>query len=470
VTERLSTAAQRQLAREAGFVLARRSLPEFCALTDPRFELTRHAKAILEAEEALEKREIDRLMIFIPPRHGKTYLGSERLPAWWLGRQPTANIILASYGAELAERNSRRARELFRSASWPFTTRLSEDTFAVNRWSTTDGGTLVATGIGGGLTGFGGDALLIDDPVRDRDAADSLAVRESTWTWYQEVARTRLSARGVQGIWQTRWHDDDLAGRILNSKGAKHWTLLVLPAIAEEADALGRAVGEILWPDGPKLPSVEDGEISSRGFAALYQQRPAPAEGHLFKAAWLEQRWTSIPDDARIIQAIDGAWKTGVANDFSVIATWAGTKTHYHLVDVWRQRVELPGLIAAAGAQFDRHSPSEILVEDAASGTGLLQVLKSETNLPVIAVPARGSKESRAEAVTPAFESGRVLLPSTTSPWLDIWIDEHLRFPTAEHDDTVDTTAMALARLQRSGSSVSWGKISVKVPEISIWR
>lgn len=441
------------LLEQAKAELAQRSLAEFCARTDPQFVLARHTQAIVERLEALERRDIDKLILAVPPRFGKSYLTSERFPAWWIGRNPAETVVLASYGQELAERSSRRARSIVASDRWPFDTRLSGDTSAMNRWDVTGGGGLIAAGVGSALTGMGAHALIVDDPIKDRAEAESPTIRDATWTWFQDVARTRLMPRGVQLLIQTRWHEDDLAGRILNSRQAKNWETLILPAIAEDDDPLGRAEGEELWPErGIPLPSVELGEISARSWASLYQQNPTPLEGALFSAPWFERRYTSIPSGVRTIMAVDGAWKTGVSHDFSVIAVWAASATHFYLVDVWRQRVEFPALKTAVVNMFQQHRPREVIVEDAASGTAIIQSLRAESRLPIIGLPAKGSKEARAEAVTPLFEAGRILLP-VHAPWLDAWIEEHLRFGSgAKHDDQVDTTSLALTRLSKRRS------------------
>jgi len=400
--------------------------------------------------EALERRDINKLAIFMPPRHGKTYHVSERFPAWYLGRHPGQNVILASYAAELAEASSRKARSLVTDGRWPFLdVRISGESAAVNRWHTDAGGGCIAAGVGGGLTGFGADLLIIDDPVKDRASADSESQRELAWNWYTDVARTRLMPGGIQLLAQTRWHESDLAGRILNSAGARDWTVLVLPAIAVADDPLGRVPGDALWPEAfpvEALPSVANGEISSRSFHALYQQNPRPDDGLIFKREWFSRRYRDIPQLRRIVQAVDSAWKTGIANDYSAIATWGTDGKDYFLIDVWRGRVEFPALRQIVKDQFGRYRPQALYVEEAASGLAIIAELKANTGIPIVAIRAKGSKESRAEAITPIFESGRVRLPEGQL-WLDDWIDEHVRFPVGPHDDMVDTTSIALMRL-----------------------
>lgn len=434
--------------------LARRNLLEFAQRMDPSFERARHLELLAGHLEAIERREIRRLIVAMPPRHGKSRTTSQLFPAWFLGRNPRQHCVLASYGAELAEENSRRVRDLVSDARYPFDVQLSEDSRAVNRWATSAGGGLIAAGVGSSLTGFGADLLVVDDPVRDREAAESQTIRDGTWAWYQDVARPRLHPGGAQILISTRWHEDDLVGRALNSAGASDWTLLVLPAICEDdGDVLGREAGAPLWPERfpvAELPSVERGEISSRSFAALYQQRPAPAEGNLFKRDWFgpRNRFSQLPETRTIIASIDTASKTGVHNDWSVIAVLAYDKVNFYVVDVMRERLEFAQLAERVVRMHRQYKPSRIYIEDASAGIAIVQELKRLTSLPVIPVPAKGSKISRWEAVTARFESGKVLFPER-APWLEYAIDEFCSVPAARHDDVVDAVVLGLSQKAR---------------------
>jgi hypothetical protein len=368
--------------------LARRSLRDFCELMDPRYESVRHTDLLIEHLEALERREIEKLAVFMPPRHSKTYHVSERFPAWYLGRHPQNLIMLASYGADLAENNSRKVRSLLTDDRWPFETSVAGDSYAVNRWATSTGGGLLAAGVGTAATGFGAHLLVIDDPIKDREQADSELQRDRVWTWYAEVARTRLMPGSVQLLTQTRWHDDDLAGRILNSPQAKDWTVLSLPAIAELEDPLGRPVGEALWPAWfPIERLVEQREtMGSRSFSAIYQQNPVPAVGGTFRAEWFNRREDAptFTPNWHVVQAIDGAWKTGVSNDFSVIATWATDLRSFYLLDVWRGKAEFYELKRIVSEQYRKHQPQAVYCEEAASGLALLSELRSTTGTEIV--------------------------------------------------------------------------------------
>jgi predicted phage terminase large subunit-like protein len=462
--------------------LARRHLGDFIELLEPSYERVRHTTAICEYLEAVELGEIDRLMIFMPPRCGKTMHVSCALPAWVLGRNSRAQIILASYGAELAEGNSRKARAYMRSDRWPFECKVSEESRAQNRWHTDAGGVLIATGCQGGLTGYGADRLIIDDPIRDRAEAESESMRESLWAWYSDVARTRLMPNGRIILCETRWHDDDLAGRILNSDDANRWTVLSLPAIAEENDTLGRKPGEALWPERfpvDALPSVERGEMSSSSFAALYQQNPVPASGSTFQLSWTENRYDTLPTASVsfrndlpvrfgfgansmageermplvVVQAIDCAAKTGIANDRTAIATIVSDCRDFFIADVWVGRVSYPDLRRVAVDKFEQHRPRTVGIESASNGLALIDDLRASTSLPIIPLTATDSKIARATTVTGLFEAGRVKFP-TRSPWVDEAISELLRFPVGAHDDIVDAIVWALLMAQRAVNQV----------------
>lgn len=449
--------------------IARQSLPDYCARLDPTYISTPHTRMLCDRLEALERRDIRRLMVTLPPRHSKSYHSSERFPAWYLGRRPKERVILASYAGDLAERNSRTVRNLIADERSPFDVQVSPESRAVGRWDTNEGGMLLAAGVGGGITGFGADLLNIDDPVANREQADSANFRERVWEWYQEVARTRLMPDAVELLTLTRWHEDDLAGRILQTAASSDWEVLNLPALAEVDDPLGRVPGEALWPDrfpATSLPSVLKGEISARAFAALYQQRPSPAEGGMFKAEWLVRRYTQEQLAAvakgprwRVVQAIDTATREGVGVDFSVVATWGTDGISYYLLDVWRKRVDYPELRRMAEELYWKWKPRIVLVEDTTHGRPLMQDLKMRSPIPLFPVKPVGSKETRADAVTPLFATGHVVLPAYAS-WLDEWTNEHLAFPQSTHDDQVDTTSMALQELR---------SIGVRLPKLTIF-
>jgi predicted phage terminase large subunit-like protein len=233
--------------------------------------------------------------------------------------------------------------------------------------------------------------------------------------------------------------------------------LLDFPAIALENDALGRPIGSALWPEVRDIAFLEEqrAAMGTRRFNAQFQGRPSPEDGSLFRREWFGKTYQALPNGLkRGVIFCDGAWKTGLGNDRSALAAWVTNGRDYFIVDAWAGRVEYPDLKTKAAAFWDRNrnltKTMRFCVEDAASGIPLIQELKRSTDIPIIGARVDASKYVRAEAVTPEFESGRVYLPAS-APWVDEWVEEHVNFPTAKHDDFVDTTSGALAKLKAGG-------------------
>ncbi len=441
------------------------SLAEFCALTDPGYQEAKHTALTCRELEAVERGEVRRLMLFMPPRHSKTYHTSERFPAWWIGKRPADQIILASYGSGLAERSSRRARGLLVHPGYPFPARIAADSKAVGHWETTAGGQVHAVGVGGASTGYGAHLMVIDDPVKDRDQADSESYRDRAWEWWTDTARTRLMPGGSVVLCNTRWHEDDLAGRILNSAGAAEWRVVSLPALAEDDDPLGRALGEALWPewfDAEALASLKQ-DLGTRGWSALYQQRPTSDEGGIFKRAWWQRYDTTGPV---LFIYVDTAAKTGLHNDYSVASAWASADGYFDVVDVLRGRWEYPDLKRELRAFQERHNMAPMVIEDTSAGQALIQDFRrpegsgADRRLALPAIPVKvgaQTKVARASIAAGLVDAGVVRLPRQAA-WVEHWIDEHASFPTGAHDDMVDTTAMMAAHLPsraRSGETLT---------------
>lgn len=315
-------------------------------------------------------------------------------------------------------------------------------------------------GAGGPITGKGAHLLIVDDPVKNAEDANSETMRERTWDWWLSTAYTRLEPDGVALVIQTRWHEDDLTGRLIAEmeSGGESWVVLNLPALAEAEDLLGRRVGDALWPERypqERLKQIEQ-TVGPYWWYALYQQRPTPLEGAILRRAWMQRRYVTLPAMERIIQTVDTAAKIGQENDYSVISTWGTDGISYYLINVARGKWEFPELKRQIVQQFHQWQPSGVYVEDASSGESIIQEFARETMIPVIGTKPVGRKETRVHAVSGLFASGKVKLPAT-SPWLADWVAEHLRFPNATHDDQVDTTSMALAELAyRSVPIMEW--------------
>lgn len=396
----------------------------------------------------------------MPPRHGKSLLSSILFPAWMLGNDPDHRIIATSYSADLSHTFSRQTRNLVASPEYREVfpdVELAPDARAVGQWELADPnrGGYVSAGVGGSITGKGAGTLIIDDPVKDAEEAKSETMLEKIWEWYGTTAYTRLQKGGAVLIIMTRWAELDLTGRVLEAMSsdpaADQWEVVHLPAYAEEGDQLGREIGEPLWPEMYPREELESRRVTlgSRGFAALYQQRPAPAEGAIFKREWWQRFDLERFDrtSARtIIQVWDTAFEAKTTNDYSVCATWALVGKDAYLLDIARARLEFPELKKRAKDLAAKWRPSVICIEKKSSGHSLAQELDREKDLNIVRLEVDRDKVARANAVTPYIEAGRVYLPDS-APWVEDFIEEHAAFDAGAHDDQVDTTSMALERL-----------------------
>lgn len=438
----------------------RRRLSFFARRMFPGYQSAPHIARLIEHLEWAAKTPNARLIVTMPPRSSKSLHVSELFPAWYLGNHPNERIIAASHSASLAYTFSRRVRNLFDDPRWPFpAVTVAGDKAAVQAWDIegTRGGYL-AVGVGGSPTGQGG-SVIIDDPIRSAADADSQTVRDSIHEWYAGTIRTRLEPGGFVIITSTRWHDDDLTGRLLREqeRGGETWTHLHLPAIDDDGNAL--------WPERWPLDALlqTKAAIGSRAWQSQYQGDPQPAEGGLFKRAWFRNRFTEPPRITRAELVLDSAFKEGVGADYSALALWGtdGYGTAY-LLNAWRDRVEFPGLLRLCRDAYAwsaaRYPGLPLVIEDKASGQSAIQVLRQRDGahpaLPVVAYKPEGnvSKIARAEAITGLVEGGRVAIPEA-APWLEDWLTEHERFPTGQHDDWVDTTAMGVSRLLVKGDN-----------------
>lgn len=438
--------------------LARTDLACYCAMSYPRFELAHHTRRIIDYLESIEHADIDRLIITMPPRHGKSLIASQLFPSWYLGKHPDRSIIAASYGAELATDFGRRVRNhvtegLF-ARIFPGA-KLAGDSTAAHRFALLAGGNYFAVGCGGPITGRGADLLLIDDPIKSREDANSEPFRRGLKSWFESVAYPRLMPGAAIVLIQTRWHEDDLAGWCLKEQAQEGWTVLNLPAIAE-TDEGWRKEGDALWPEKfplKRLMQIRQ-TIGGNEWPALYQGRPAAIEGAIFRREWWRSySQATLPSEfERIIVSLDTAFKVGVSNDFSAAIAVGVGKHGYYVLHVVKDRLEFPELQRRLEAMCLKFHPDAVLIEDAASGQSLIQTLKAETRLPVLPVKPQGDKVSRAHAVTPLVESGRVLLPESAA-WLPDFLDELSSFPNAAHDDCVDAFTQAIGYLKKSGES-----------------
>lgn len=427
-----------------------------------------HHELINDAMMKLERGEERRVLILMPPGSAKSTYGTVVFPPWFMGRNPTKSVISTSYGSSLSQKFSRKVRSIAKSEKYRevFKTNLVADNRALDFWSLENGAAYMSGGILSGITGNRADLLVIDDPVKGREDADSPKIRDKTWDAYNADLRTRLKPGGRILIIQTRWHEDDLAGRILPdtwdgesghviAKDGERWLVICLQAQCErDDDPLGRKPGEYLWTDWFSVDHWEQEKRSqgSRNWESLYQQRPKPAEGSIIKRAW-PQRYRQLPEISRVVFSLDTAYKPEQHNDPSVLSVWGENNQLGHfLIHVWRDRVEYPELKRILANYYMQYRPHAVLIEDKASGQSLIQELRKGVELPdlpkkvlmpVVAIEPEGSKLTRAIRISPQFESGRVWLPEYAD-WLITYESELFGFPLSTNDDQVDSTSQYL--------------------------
>jgi predicted phage terminase large subunit-like protein len=450
-----------------------------------------HHLLLLQAFERAATRRHGRLMVFMPPGSAKSTYCSVVAPTYIMGKQPDRRIILASYGQDLARRHGRRARQVVKSPGFAalWGCGVSPSTSAADEWALTNGSEYLACGILSGITGNRAHGIVIDDPVKGREQADSPTIRAKTWDAYNDDLLTRLIPGGWVVLVQTRWHEDDLAGRILpkgyngesgmiECNDGKTWEVINLPAQAERPDdPLGRATGEYIWPEWFDAGHWDTFKRQSRTWAALFQQRPRPDEGGIFKEAWLRARYGVIPVGADMcIHSWDTAQKPGELNDPSVLTVWRLGRgvSGYYLQDVWRKQVDYPTLKRTVQAYAERDKPAAILIEDKSSGQSLIQDLRNSTSLPIIAIEPLGDKTFRANEVSAMVEAGLVHLPEL-APWLVDYEGEFFGFPLSTHDDQVDSTTQFLkwvrgwaGQIQSIGAGIHRA-LAHEVPEADDW-
>lgn len=459
--------------REELRALARRNLLAFTKLGHPDYKVgwvhreicARLMRFLLD----VEARRSPRLILTMPPRHGKSELVSRRFPAWCLGLDPDLSFICASYASGLANSMNRDVRRIMQSPEYAEVFPRSalppkgggpnfvmrQDFFQVPGHT----GGLFSAGVDGGITGRGADILSIDDPFKGRSEADSPTMRKRAWEWYASVAYTRLSPGGGVLVTATRWHEDDLVGRLLTAgeqDGRDQWAVVNFPAIAEE-DEPHRRKGEALHPERYDLAKLESirANVGEYEWNALYQQHPVPQGGGIFKAAWV-RHWGTLPRVFdRVVQSWDFSFKDGAENDNVSGQVWGRVGANLYLLDCVTGKMDFVSQIRAMRSMTGRWPQAlEKIVEDKANGSAIISALGSE--IPgLVPYNPRGSKTARAYAVSPLFEAGNVLLPPVDAahPWMRDYLDELLAFPGARHDDRVDATTQALDVLAVSPSS-----------------
>ena len=443
--------------------LATATFLDFCKYVWPEMLVGEHHIKIAEALDRVIAGKCKRLMIAMPPRHGKSQMGSYLFPAYLMGKLPQSKLIVGSHTAELAQRFGRMIRNLVEderySELFP-NTKLSVDSKAAGRWNTNAGGEAFFIGKGGAMTGRGGDIVVLDDILDEQDAVSETAM-ENTWEWYTSGPRQRLQPNGAIIIINTRWKTDDLSGRLLRQQGqlkSDQWEILEFPAILPS--------GNPLWPGYWSLDELEKVKMSIglKKWNAQWQQQPTNDDGAILKREWWRRwKYDEPPNCSYIIQTMDTAYSKKETADFSVIATWgvfrpsADEGPGLMLLSVKKGRWDFPELKRVAKAEYVYWQPDNVLIEAKATGTPLQHELR-KMGIPVTMYSPGGrrtgqDKVSRANAVAPILESGMVWYPEDEE-FAQEMVEECAAFPNGSNDDQVDAMVMALMRF-RQGNFVS---------------
>lgn len=411
-----------------------------------------------------------RLIIQAPPRSGKSELFSRRFPAWAFGQNPNLQMIAASYSADLSSRMNRDVQRIIDSEEYagvfPETSFSSNTSASINSQKNIrnseifeiagNSGSYRSAGVGGGITGMGADIAIIDDPVKDAKEANSQTYRDSVWDWYTSTFYTRLSPKSGILLGMTRWHEDDLAGRLLADmkNGGDQWRVVSFPAIAEE-DEQYRKEGDALHPERYDLTHLTKIKkaVGTQTWNALYQQRPSSKGGDVIKRAWFK-RYSVLPLMRRVIIAGDTAQKVKQHNDFSVfIVAGIGIDGGLYVIDLIRGKWEAPELERKLEDIWNKyrasHKAQSVYIEDKSSGTGLIQSIQRKRNIPIKGVQVDADKYTRVLGIQGFIESGYVFLPEGAE-WVEDFLSECEKFTATDshkHDDQVDTLTMAITEL-----------------------
>lgn len=457
-------------------ILATRHLIDFAATTSPHYRPAFHHRLIADALAKLQRGDVTRLMILMPPRHGKSELVSRLFPAWALGKNPDEQIIACSYNDDTAKDFNRDVQRIMLSqpyaGAFPGTrlsttnvvTRSDQNVLRNSKVFEVIGhrGSYRAAGIGGTITGKGATIGIIDDPIKNHEEAYSQTYRERVWNWYTSTFLTRGEGSFALGgdmriaICVTPWHEDDLAGRLLRrakeDPDADQWTVIRLPAIQDEdAPAVydTRERNAALWPEkytAEKLNQIRV-NVGTRDWNALYQCRPQPPEGGMLKREW----WGTYNEDphdiakrcTQVFQSWDMTFKDTKRGSFVVGQVWGVARPKFYLLAQVRARLDFVGTLDVFSTVCEMWPQSTAkLVEDKANGPAVISALKERIG-GILPVQPRGSKEARAAAVSPLVESGNVYLPAR-APWLEGFMDEAAAFPNGTTDDQVDAMTQAL--------------------------
>ena len=382
----------------------------------------------------------DILVLSCPPQHGKSLTVTETFPSWYVGKYPDRRCIIACYNDDFAGKFGRRNKaKIDEVGQFVFDVRLKKSSDRDMEVADHDGG-IITRGIMAGITGNAGDLIIIDDPVKNRLEADSSTYRERLWEEWENSIMTRTQAGTKIIIIQTRWHEDDLAGRVIANENFVE--VVNIPVEAEENDILGRNIGDALCPEIGKdnkwlqefKQRYADGK---RAWNALYMGRPTSAEGNIFKREWW-QYYDKLPEHIQLVGiSVDATFKDSDTSDFVAIEVWGKLNNDYYLIDLIKRRMDFPETLKAIRYIADKYpNKHSILIEDKANGSAIISMLKHEIG-GIIPITPQESKIARANAITGIVEGGNVYLPRYAD-FTGEFVEEFASFPNGVHDDLVD--------------------------------
>ena len=445
---------------------AQTSLARFIEYRDAGIIPAKHHLLLIDALEAVERGEIERLMVCMPPGSAKSTYTSVEFPAWFLGRNPALSVIAASHTQELAERFGRRVRNIVAAEEFQkvFGFSVADDSASAGRWDTQKGGEYFAAGVGGSITGRRADLAVIDDPVKSREDADSDRQRQKAWDWYTNDLLTRLKPGARQIVVMTRWHEDDLGGRILERERAR-WHVIEIAMEAMPNDPLGRKVGERLWPEWFTDDMVSVAKMDMRAWNALYQQQPAADEGDYFKREWFTTEYEKAPTGLRVYGASDYAVTDG-GGDYTEHGVFGiDAAGQVYPLDWWRGQTASDEWIERKCDLMAKHQPLCWFGEAGPIRRAVEPFLKRRMIEREIAcriewLPSIADKPTRARNFQAIASMGRVIWPKNASWKADV-VGQVLRFPAGRHDDAVDVCSMIGRGLQFIGSKKAKPSLSL---------
>ncbi|MEH7480246.1 phage terminase large subunit [Neobacillus drentensis] len=390
------------------------------------------------------------IALSIPPRHSKSMTITETLPSYYLGNFPNDRVILAGYNTEFATKFGKKNKEkVERYGEKIFGRTIKKGSSSATDWDIEGHrGGVISRGILSGVTGEGSDLMIIDDPIKTREEADSQVTRNKIWGEWIDSFSTRLHPAAIVIIIMTRWHEDDLVGRLLNEEYGEPlpWRVINLSLEAEDNDLLGRKIGEPLWEERYGYDFIETRKkMSASSFNSLYQGRPTSQEGNLVKREWWK-KYTTLPDIPRKIMSVDATFKDSDNSDYVSIQVWGKSGINAYLLDRVKARMDFPTTLKEINKMKSKHTDvSGVFIEDKANGSAIIAMLKTKI-AGIIPVNPQGGKVSRVNAVSDYIQAGNVWLPKE-QPWTEEYIEEWAAFPRGKHDDEVDCGSQALNKL-----------------------